>query len=131
MSAAIPEPGPDAGQRPGGAAGPAGGGQAGFGAGGSADLDYQVLQRGVAASGLLDGAGDDAQAKFAGWLAVLACPDRAPVAAAAVEHMPAGPAQAGGVGGGAGGGGGGGAHAAGAGAGGVAGGRRGWRRTAG
>jgi len=43
---------------------------------------------------LLDGTGKDAQAKFARWLAVLASPDQAPVAAVAVEHMPPGPAQA-------------------------------------
>src|SRR5215469_10701882 len=94
MSAAIPEPGPSAEQPPGGIAGPAGGGQALFAGGWSADLDYQALQQGVAASGLLDGTGKDAQARFAGWLAVLACPDQAPVAAVAVEHMPPGAPQA-------------------------------------
>src|SRR5579864_140017 len=95
MTAAIPEPGPDVEQPPGGVARRAGGGQCGFAVGWSADLDYQALQRGVAASGLLDGTGKDAQARFAGWLEVLACPDQAPVAAAAVEHIPPGPAQAG------------------------------------
>src|SRR5215472_1171419 len=94
MAAAIPEPGPSAEQPPGGIAGLAGGGQAGFAGGWSADLDYQALQRGLAACGLLDGTGKDAQAKFARWLAVLASPDQAPVAAVAVEHMPPGPAQA-------------------------------------
>jgi hypothetical protein len=94
MSAAIPEPGPSAEQPPGGIAGPAGGGQAGFAGGWSADLDYHALQRGLAACGLLDGTGKDAQANFARWLAVLACPDQAPVAAVAVEHMPPGPPQA-------------------------------------
>jgi hypothetical protein len=100
LSAAIPESGPDVEQPPGGVAGPgpAGGGQArqaGFAPRWPAELDYEALQRGLAGGGLLEGAGEGAQARFGRWLGVLQCPDRAVVAAAAVEHMPPGAGQAG------------------------------------
>ena len=65
-----------------------------------AGLDYAALVDGLAASGALGGDGDDQEAEFAEWQAAeaegrLQPADPAAVAAQAVEHMPAGAAQAG------------------------------------
>jgi hypothetical protein len=96
MPAPIPGPGPDD-QQPGGQPGQPG---RGFADGLPPGLDYQALLDAMAASGLLDCAGEDLDGEFAdqdmaaaeGRLLPV---DPAQVAGVTVEHMPPGPAQAG------------------------------------